>query len=329
MTRKLLLSAAMALALTTPIASVRAQQTLNVRDADIRAFIQDAARVTGRTFIIDNKVQGKVSVVTDRPLSRSEYFEIFLSTLRANGLVMLLPHGYEGQGPEHSSARLERFLQLCANDNIQVCNITMPHNYFHVLRRQMMRPFRKPLIIMTPKSLLRHPMAKSPASMFMGDSQFKRILSDNKEIADEKVKRLVLCSGKVAFDLMEKRDEEGLEDVSIVRIEQLYPFPGDPLAVRLERMTNLESVVWCQEEPRNNGAWFFVNERIEASLAAAGKDGMRPTYAGREEAASPATGLAKRHQAQQEALVTIALGLADGGEAKRALKKKESAEKKV
>ena len=249
--------------------------------------------------------------------------------LRANGLVMLLPHGYEGQGPEHSSARLERFLQLCANDNIQVCNITMPHNYFHVLRRQMMRPFRKPLIIMTPKSLLRHPMAKSPASMFMGDSQFKRILSDNKEIADEKVKRLVLCSGKVAFDLMEKRDEEGLEDVSIVRIEQLYPFPGDPLAVRLERMTNLESVVWCQEEPRNNGAWFFVNERIEASLAAAGKDGMRPTYAGREEAASPATGLAKRHQAQQDALVTIALGLADGGAAKRALKKTEIAEKKV
>ena len=249
--------------------------------------------------------------------------------LRANGLVMLLPHGYEGQGPEHSSARLERFLQLCANDNIQVCNITMPHNYFHVLRRQMLRPFRKPLIIMTPKSLLRHPMAKSPANLFMGDSQFKRILSDTKDIADEKVKRLVLCSGKVAFDLIERRDEEELDDVSIVRIEQLYPFPGEPLAARIERMTNLESIVWCQEEPRNNGSWFFVREKLEAALAAAGKDGMAPCYAGREEAASPATGLAKRHQAQQDALVTIALGLADGGAAKRALKKTEIAEKKV
>ncbi len=249
--------------------------------------------------------------------------------LRANGLVMLLPHGYEGQGPEHSSARLERFLQLCANDNIQVCNITMPHNYFHVLRRQMLRPFRKPMVIMTPKSLLRHPMAKSPASMFTGDSQFKRILSDTKDIADDKVKRLVLCSGKVAFDLIERRDEEELEDVTIVRIEQLYPFPGDPLALRMGRMSNLESVVWCQEEPRNNGAWLFARERIEASLESAGKDARMLCYAGREEAASPATGLAKRHQAQQDALVTIALGLADGGEAKRALKKTELAEKKV
>jgi len=243
--------------------------------------------------------------------------------------VMLLPHGYEGQGPEHSSARLERFLQLCANDNIQVCNITSPANYFHVLRRQMLRSFRKPLIIMTPKSLLRHPLARSEASEFMGDHHFMRIKSDLKQIDDKKVKRLVLCSGKVAYDLIEKRDEEELDDVSIVRIEQLYPFPGEPLAVRLERMINLEEVVWCQEEPRNNGAWFFVGEKIEAALAAAGKDGIRPTYAGREEAASPATGLAKRHQAQQEALVTIALGLADGGEAKRALKKKEIAEKKV
>ena len=253
--------------------------------------------------------------------------------LRANGLVMLLPHGYEGQGPEHSSARLERFLQLCANDNIQVCNITMPHNYFHVLRRQMLRPFRKPMVIMTPKSLLRHPMAKSNADQFMGDSQFKRILSDPAmepdSAADKKIKRLVLCSGKVAFDLIERRDEEGLDDVSIVRIEQLYPFPGEPLALRMSRMTNLEQVVWCQEEPRNNGAWFFVNEKIEAALSDAGKDGMRPCYAGREEAASPATGLAKRHQCQQDALVTIALGLADGGEAKRALKKTEKAEKKV
>ncbi|WAT17983.1 2-oxoglutarate dehydrogenase E1 component [Aurantiacibacter sp. MUD11] len=243
---------------------------------------------------------------------------------RANGLVMLLPHGYEGQGPEHSSARLERFLQLCANDNIQVCNITSPANYFHVLRRQMLRPFRKPLIIMTPKSLLRHPAAKSDADKFMGDSHFMRILSDKTPVADDKVRRLVLCSGKVAYDLMEKRDEEGIDDVSIVRIEQLYPFPGEPLAVRLKRMKNLEEVVWCQEEPKNNGAWFFVESRIEEALVAAGHKGMRPSYAGREEAASTATGFAKRHQAQQEALVSVALGLSTRGktQAQRASKTK-------
>ncbi len=229
--------------------------------------------------------------------------------LRANGLVLLLPHGFEGQGPEHSSARLERFLQLCANDNMCVCNITTPANYFHVLRRQMLRSFRKPLVIMTPKSLLRHPLAKSEAKEFMGDHHFMRIKSDMKDIADEKVKRLVLCSGKVAYDLMQRRDEAELEDVSVVRIEQLYPFPGEPLAARLKRMTNLEQIVWCQEEPKNNGAWFFVDRAIEEAAEAAGKSGMRPCYAGREVAASPATGYASRHQVQQEALVNIALGL--------------------
>nr|WP_137678061.1 2-oxoglutarate dehydrogenase E1 component [Parerythrobacter lutipelagi] len=242
--------------------------------------------------------------------------------LRANGLVLLLPHGYEGQGPEHSSARLERFLQLCANDNIQVCNITTPANYFHVLRRQMLRPFRKPLVIMTPKSLLRHPMAKSPEAEFQNEHHFMRIKSDLTEIADKKVRRLVLCSGKVAYDLIERRDEEGLDDVSIVRIEQLYPFPGDPLSVRLSRMTNLEEVIWCQEEPKNNGAWFFVESQIEQSLSDAGHDGMRPRYAGREVAASPATGLAKRHAEQQRSLVGMALGLNDGGAAARNTKPK-------
>ncbi|WP_370191719.1 2-oxoglutarate dehydrogenase E1 component [Qipengyuania sp.] len=229
--------------------------------------------------------------------------------LRANGLVLLLPHGFEGQGPEHSSARLERFLQLCANDNMCVCNITTPANYFHVLRRQMLRSFRKPLVIMTPKSLLRHPLAKSEAEEFLGDHHFMRIKSDMTEIADEKVKRLVLCSGKVAYDLMQRRDEAELDDVSVVRIEQLYPVPGEPLAVRLKRMTNLEQIVWCQEEPKNNGAWFFVDRLIEEAAEAAGKTGMRPCYAGREVAASPATGYASRHQVQQEALVNIALGL--------------------
>ena len=229
--------------------------------------------------------------------------------LRANGLVMLLPHGYEGQGPEHSSARLERFLQLCADDNLQVCNITVPGNYFHVLRRQMLRPFRKPLIIMTPKSLLRHPMAKSTLDEFIGDSHFRRIVSDTREIADSNVKRLVLCSGKVAYDLIQKRDESELADVSVVRIEQLYPFPLEPLIERLKRMPNLQEVVWCQEEPRNNGAWFFVESRIEEALGASGHEGMRPRYAGRVAAASPATGFAKRHEKQQALLVADALGI--------------------
>lgn len=237
--------------------------------------------------------------------------------LRANGLVLLLPHGYEGQGPEHSSARLERFLQLCANDNMCVCNITTPANYFHVLRRQMLRSFRKPLVIMTPKSLLRHPMAKSDAAEFMGEQHFMRIKSDLKSFDDKKVKQLVLCSGKVGYDLIQKRDEAGLEDVSVVRIEQLYPFPGEPLAVRLKRMTNLEEVVWCQEEPRNNGSWFFVEEHIERALGNAGHAGMRPRYAGRDASASPATGFARKHQEQQEALVADALGLTTTNSAKK------------
>ena len=237
--------------------------------------------------------------------------------LRANGLVMLLPHGFEGQGPEHSSARLERFLQLCAQDNIQVCNITTPANYFHVLRRQMHRPFRKPLVIMTPKSLLRHPMAKSAASDFIGDGHFMRILSDPNSPDDEKVRRLVLCSGKVAYDLIEARNAAGMEDVEIVRLEQLYPFPGDPLALRLERMTALEKVVWCQEEPRNNGAWFFVEPLIEETLKAAGSKVERARYAGRQASASPATGLAKRHASEQGALVADALGLSVRSEIRR------------
>lgn len=237
--------------------------------------------------------------------------------LRANGLVLLLPHGYEGQGPEHSSARLERFLQLCANDNIQVLNITSPANYFHVLRRQMLRPFRKPMVIMTPKSLLRHPLAKSDISEFVGESHFRRILSDTTVIPDDKVRRLVLCSGKVAYDLLSKRDEEGLDDVSVVRVEQLYPFPGEPLAERLRRMPNLEDVVWCQEEPRNNGAWFFVENQIEDALIAAGHQGMRPCYAGRDVSASPATGFAIRHKEQQDALVASALGLGGKGPSRR------------
>jgi 2-oxoglutarate dehydrogenase E1 component len=228
--------------------------------------------------------------------------------LRANGLVMLLPHGYEGQGPEHSSARPERFLQLCAEDNMQVANCTTPANYFHILRRQMLRDFRKPLVMMTPKSLLRHKMAVSSASDFTGDSHFKRIMSDTAPPADRDVRRLVLCSGKVAYDLIEARDKAGARDTTIVRIEQLYPFPSEPLVARLKRMTNLEEVVWAQEEPRNNGAWFFVDPLIEQCLGQAGVSPTRARYAGRASSASPATGLAKRHAAEQAALIADALG---------------------
>ena len=237
--------------------------------------------------------------------------------LRANGLVLLLPHGYEGQGPEHSSARLERFLQLCAEGNIQVTNCTTPANYFHVLRRQMLRPFRKPLIIMAPKSLLRHKMAVSKAEDFMGAQHFMRILSDINPAPDKETRRLVLCSGKIAYDLIEARDAAGDKNTQIVRIEQIYPFPVEALAIRLARMTNLEEVIWCQEEPRNNGAWFFVEPFIEQSLDAAGKAPMRARYAGRKAAASPATGLAKRHLAEQGALIADALGHSVRTEIKR------------
>jgi 2-oxoglutarate dehydrogenase E1 component len=228
--------------------------------------------------------------------------------LRANGLVMLLPHGYEGQGPEHSSARPERFLQACAEDNIQFANCTTPANYFHLLRRQMHRSFRKPLVVMSPKSLLRHKMAVSKAADFQGESHFMRILSDPWAPADKDVKRLVLCTGKVAFDLMEARNAADDTNTAIVRLEQLYPFPGEPLIARLKRMTNLEEVVWAQEEPKNGGYWFFTEPYIEECLAAAKTKPQRARYAGRKGAASPATGLMKRHQSEQAALVADALG---------------------
>ena len=228
--------------------------------------------------------------------------------LRASGLVMLLPHGYEGQGPEHSSARLERYLQLCAEDNLQVANCTTPANYFHILRRQLRRDFRKPLIVMTPKSLLRHKLAESAIGDFTGESHFRRILSDLNPPAEGQTKRLVLCSGKLAYELMEARDAAGDVATEIVRIEQLYPFPSEPLVKRLKAMPGLEQLVWAQEEPKNDGAWQFAEDLLVCCLAEAGFKGMRPQYAGREPAASPATGLAKRHAAEQAALIAAALG---------------------
>ncbi|WP_445191943.1 2-oxoglutarate dehydrogenase E1 component [Sphingomonas sp. Tas61C01] len=240
--------------------------------------------------------------------------------LRANGLVMLLPHGYEGQGPEHSSARPERFLQLCAQDNMQVANCTTPANYFHLLRRQMHRTFRKPLVVMTPKSLLRHKLAVSETADFLGDSHFQRLLSDTNGAPDTATRRLVLCTGKVAYDLIEARDAAGDTATQIVRVEQLYPFPGDALAARIARMPTLEDVVWAQEEPRNNGYWTFVEPFIEESLKAAGCGVARARYAGRAAAASPATGLMKRHQLEQAALVADALGHNVRGEIRRTKK---------
>lgn len=227
--------------------------------------------------------------------------------LRMSGLVMLLPHGYEGQGPEHSSARLERFLQLSAEDNWQVVNCTTPANYFHALRRQIHRDFRKPLIVMTPKSLLRHKLCVSPLSMMTGSETFHRVLYEDIKLAKPKdIKRVVLCSGKIYYDLFEQREKMGINDVTVLRLEQLYPFPDKPLAEELEKYPNAD-VIWCQEEPENQGAWFFVDRRIEGVLTGLKHKAGRPRYIGRAPAAAPATGSLKSHTKEQERIVTEAL----------------------
>ncbi len=229
--------------------------------------------------------------------------------LRMSALTLLLPHGHEGQGPEHSSARLERFLQLCAERNMSVCNITTPANYFHALRRQMKRNFRKPLVLMTPKSLLRHKAAVSTVGEMTGGTAFRQVIGEAEAIhAPAEVKRVVLCSGKVYYDLVAERRERGIEDVAVVRIEQLYPFPVVSLPAVLGSYVNAD-VVWCQEEPENMGAWSFVDRRIEAVLGGLGGRAARPSYVGRAAAASPATGSAKVHAAQQARLVRDALGV--------------------
>jgi 2-oxoglutarate dehydrogenase E1 component len=248
-------------------------------------------------------------------------FDQFISSgeskwLRMSGLVCLLPHGYEGQGPEHSSARLERFLTMCGGDNWIVANCTTPANYFHILRRQLHRTFRKPLILMTPKSLLRHKMAISDADDFTTGSSFHRVLWDDAQkghsetqlVSDDKIRRVVMCSGKVYYDLLEARDEAGIDDIYLMRIEQYYPFPAISLVKELERFKGAE-MVWCQEEPKNQGAWAFIEPNIEWVLSRIGAKHQRPVYAGRPAAASPATGLASQHKAQQTALVNDALDL--------------------
>ena len=236
--------------------------------------------------------------------------------LRMSGLTLLLPHGYEGQGPEHSSARLERFLQLCAEDNIQVAYCTTPANYFHVLRRQMHRGFRKPLVLMTPKSLLRHKRATSRLDEMGPNSSFHRVLGDDAEwkpgstialLPDDRIARVVLCAGKVYYDLLEEREKREEKRIQLLRLEQLYPFPEKALGEMLERFPGAE-IVWCQEEPKNQGAWSFAAPRIETVLARLGRKD-RPRYAGRKESASPATGLMSQHLAELSAFLDEALAL--------------------
>ncbi len=237
---------------------------------------------------------------------------------RMSGLVMMLPHGYEGQGPEHSSARLERYLQLCAEDNMQVANCTTPANYFHVLRRQLKRDFRKPLILMTPKSLLRHKKAVSTLDEMGEDKCFHRLLWDDAETpgpekttiklaSDDKIRRVVLCSGKVYYDLLEDREKKGVNDVYLMRLEQLYPFPAKALLDELGRFRNAE-IAWCQEEPKNQGSWFFVQPYIEWVLEQMGRSGGRPRYIGRPASASTATGLMRTHLSQLQAFLDEAFG---------------------
>jgi 2-oxoglutarate dehydrogenase E1 component len=251
-------------------------------------------------------------VVIDQFISSGE-----MKWLRMNGLVMLLPHGYEGQGPEHSSARLERYLQLCAQDNMQVACPTTPANYFHILRRQLHRPFRKPLILMTPKSLLRHKRCISFLKDMEPGSSFHRVFRDQAECvpgattvtlaADNEIKRVVLCTGKVYFDLMEEREKRNENRIQLLRIEQLYPFPQSALADELKRFPKAE-IIWCQEEPKNQGAWTFIAPYIEDTIAKLGGN-SRPRYVGRPEYASTAAGLMSQHMAELKAFLDQALSL--------------------
>ncbi|MDF3885147.1 2-oxoglutarate dehydrogenase E1 component, partial [Cupriavidus basilensis] len=226
---------------------------------------------------------------------------------RASGLTLMLPHGYEGQGPEHSSARIERFLQLCADHNMQVCQPTTPAQIFHLLRRQMIRLFRKPLVIMTPKSLLRNKDAVSPLSD-LAKGHFETVIPDHEELNASKVKRVIMCSGKVYYDLVNTRKERGAGDTAVIRLEQLYPFPHKAVAAELKKYPNANEIVWCQDEPQNQGAWFFVQHFIMENMA----EGQKLGYAGRPASASPAVGYYAKHNEQQKALLEAAFAKLKG-----------------
>ncbi|KAA5606541.1 2-oxoglutarate dehydrogenase E1 component [Roseospira marina] len=241
-------------------------------------------------------------VIFDQFIAAAEY-----KWLRMSGLVVLLPHGYEGQGPEHSSARLERYLQLCAEDNMQVCNLTTPANYFHALRRQIRRNFRKPLIIMSPKSLLRHKLCVSPLDALSEGGRFYRVLPETDDLVpDEDIRRVVLCTGKVYYDLLQARRDQEIKDVALVRVEQLYPWPKDSVQRQLSRYPKAE-VVWCQEEPANMGAWVFVDRRLQYALEELRNTARRAHYAGRKASASTAAGVARNHTREQAQLIEQAL----------------------
>ena len=229
---------------------------------------------------------------------------------RVNGITLMLPHGYEGQGPEHSSARLERFMQLAADANMQIVQPTTASQIFHVLRRQMVRPLRKPLVLFTPKSLLRNKDATSPLSEFTKGGFQTVIPEQNADVVKkaEKVKRIIACSGKVYYDLVKKREEKGQDDVAIIRVEQLYPFPHKAFAAEIKRFPNAVDIVWCQDEPQNQGAWFFVQHQIHENML----DGQKLGYAGRAASASPAVGYAHLHQEQQKALIEAAFAKLKG-----------------
>jgi 2-oxoglutarate dehydrogenase E1 component len=251
-------------------------------------------------------------VVIDQFISSAER-----KWLRMSGLVMLLPHGYEGQGPEHSSARIERFLQLCAEDNLQVVNCTTPANYYHALRRQMHRSFRKPLIVFTPKSLLRHKRCISRLEEMADGTSFHRVLWDDAQNGngltsiklkpDAEIRRVVMCSGKVYFDLLEDREKRGVDDIYLLRLEQLYPWPIKSISAELTRFPNAE-LVWCQEEPKNMGSWTFVDAWLELTLEKLNVKAKRARYAGRPASASTAAGLMSKHMKELEAFLNDALG---------------------
>jgi 2-oxoglutarate dehydrogenase E1 component len=226
---------------------------------------------------------------------------------RVNGLTLMLPHGYEGQGPEHSSARVERFMQLAADTNMQIVQPTTASQIFHVLRRQMVRDLRKPLVIFTPKSLLRNKDATSPVSEFTKGS-FQTVMGETKDIKAEKVKRVIACSGKVYYDLVKQREAKGADDVAIIRLEQLYPFPHKTFAAEIKKYPNATDIVWCQDEPQNQGAWFFIQHNIHENML----DGQKLGYAGRAASASPAVGYSHLHQDQQKALIEAAFAKLKG-----------------
>jgi 2-oxoglutarate dehydrogenase E1 component len=294
----------------TPLAHLKAQQPRCalydsfLSEEAVLAFEYGYATTIPKALIVWEAQFGDfvngAQVVIDQFISSGE-----TKWERVCGLTMLLPHGFEGQGPEHSSARLERFLQLCAEDNMQVCTPTTPAQIFHALRRQAVRPLRKPLIIMSPKSLLRHKLAVSDLSE-LTQGGFKTVIGETDQIDPQGVDRIVLCGGKVYYDLLEKRREQGLENVAIIRIEQLYPYPEARIQAEILKYPNARRVVWCQEEPQNQGAWLFIAPRIYAFVLSAD---MKLSFAGRPASAAPACGSPYLHAAQQNELIIDALGI--------------------